>query len=78
MEDLGIFTSDMTSNLTRQAMTTCWEAAVSARSKVTSDTGECPQYEFAIMAEVYDGAIGKNPQACPISSVCLCAPEREQ
>ncbi|XP_022106047.1 laminin subunit beta-1-like isoform X2 [Acanthaster planci] len=83
LEDLDVFTSDMTSNLTRQAMRTCWEAAVSARSRVTVNRGECAQYEFAIMAEVYNGAIacscndaGTVPgTVCDLhSGQCQCVP----
>ncbi|XP_038046618.1 laminin subunit gamma-1-like isoform X2 [Patiria miniata] len=57
LDDLDVFTSDMTSNLTREVMTSCWEAAVIARPGLTVDSGECSQYEFSIMAEVYNGAV---------------------
>ncbi|XP_071801736.1 laminin subunit alpha-2-like isoform X1 [Asterias amurensis] len=56
LNDLNVFASAMTSNLTREVMTSCWMAAVSL-DRIVRESGDCVMYEFSLMAEVYNGAI---------------------
>ena len=58
LNDLNVYASAMTSNLTREVMTSCWMAAVSL-DRIVRESGDCVMYEFSLMAEVYNGAIGK-------------------